>query len=516
MVNPSNPRMIYQVSSQPGFSRDGTVLDRNSYIDGQWVRFQRGRPRKMGGYKQISSNITDLIRGSFVYSKGKLEYLYGFGAARGWLSTTTPVASSSVASSSTLPGLTDKDAYTFQLDSIFDATGGGTGNLLVHPAANVDDIASEENTPIYYCDIGVNPATYQTVDDGAGGTVEVSGGVVVLQPYVFAYGNNGLIKNSNPNAPNDWTIAVGNDANEVNVAGTKIVKGLAIRGGANSPSGLFWSLDSLIRVSRVGGDFRYDTLSSQTTILAPNSAIEYDGVYYWIGVDRFQMFNGTVNEVPNGQNYNWFFDNVNYAQRAKIWAMKNTRFGEIWWFFPFGEATECTHALIYNVREGYWYDVALNRSAGFPSRVFRFPVMYGSHMNSGGSYSNFVHEYKVDALIGSDQVAIPSYFETSDFGFPTGGAAAEQPVGSDYWTRVVRIEPDFIQSGNMTVTILGEKFAQGETTGGNSFTFASNTGKIDVREQFRHIRLKFESNVAGGTYQMGRVILHLEAGDIRS
>lgn len=511
-----DPRTIYQVTSLPGFSRDGTVLDRSSFIDGEWVRFQRGRPRKVGGYKEISSNITDIIRGSFVYSQGKLEYLYGFGASRGWLSTTTPSGASSVAGSTTFPGLTDEDAYTFQADSIFDALGSGVNQLIVHPAANLSDIASRTNTPIYSTQLGLNPTTYAALDDGTGGTVEVSGGVVILHPYIFAYGNDGLIKNNNANNPNNWIIEVGNDANEANVAGTKIVKGLPYRGGSNSPAGLFWSLDSLVRVSRVGGEFRYDPLSAQTSILAPNSAIEYDGVYYWIGIDRFQMFNGTVNEVPNTQNYNWFFDNVNYSQRTKIWAMKNTRFGEIWWFFPFGEATECTHAIIYNVRENSWYDIQLPRSSGFSSRVFRYPLMYGSEINGVSGYSNFIHEFGRDAIFGGNQVAIPSGFETSDFGYPTGGAAGGQPVGSSYWTRVIRVEPDFIQEGDMTLQVVGEKFAQSETEESQVFTFEPNTGKIDLREQYRHIRLKFRSNVSGGDYQMGRIILHLEPGDVRS
>jgi hypothetical protein len=66
--------------------------------------------------------------------------------------------------------------------------------------------------------------------------------VVVLHPYVFVYGDNGLIKNCVAGNPFDWN---GADANETNVASTKIVKGLPVRGGSNAPSGLFWALDSL-------------------------------------------------------------------------------------------------------------------------------------------------------------------------------------------------------------------------------------------------------------------------------
>jgi hypothetical protein len=509
-------RVIYQISSKPGFSRDGTVLDRSTYVDGQWTRFQRARPKKMGGYKEVSSNIEDKIRGSFVYSKGQLEYLYGFGSNKSWLSTTNSAGASSIATLSTFPDLPVADDYTFQADAIFDSTGGNLQKLLVHPASNIADIASTIDTNIYIATVGSNPVSYSKVLDGEGGEVTVSGGVVVLQPYVFAYGNDGLIKNSNPNQPNNWVIAPGNDANEVNVAGTKIVKGLPYRAGSNSPAGLFWSLDSFIRVSRTGSDFRYDTLSAQTTILAPNSAIEYDGIYYWIGVDRFQYFNGTVNELPNTQNYNWFFDNVNYSQRAKIWSYKNTRYGEIWWFFPFGLAEECTHAIIYNVRENIWYDCAISRSNGYSSRVFRFPVLFGNEQNMFGNYSNFIHEFGMDAIQGGEQLAIPSYFETSDFGYPTGGADSEKPTGNDYWTRIIRVEPDFLQVGNMSMIIKGEEFARSNTTESIVYTFGPTDGKIDTRGQWRQIRLRFESNLSGGNFEMGRVILHLERGDIRS
>ena len=77
-------------------------------------------------------------------------------------------------------------------------------------------------------------------------------------------------------------------------------------------------------------------------------------------------------------NMNYFFDNINIAQRQKVWATKVTRWGEIWWFYPKGTATECTDAIIYNVREQTWYDagqaLGAQRSAGVFSEVFRYPI----------------------------------------------------------------------------------------------------------------------------------------------
>jgi len=185
--------------------------------------------------------------------------------------------------------------------------------------------------------------------------VSVSGGVVMLHPYLFVYGNYGLIKNCSAGNFDDWVSA---DSNETSVSTGKVVKGLPLRGGTTSPAGLFWTLDSVVRVtyspSTVSGvDFfwRYDLITSQSSIMSSSCVIEYDGIFYWAGVDRFLMYNGVVQEVPNTQNMNWFFDNLNYNQRQKVWCTKVPRWGEIWWFYPRGDATECNDAIVYNVRE---------------------------------------------------------------------------------------------------------------------------------------------------------------------
>ena len=41
------------------------------------------------------------------------------------------------------------------------------------------------------------------------------------------------------------------------------------------------------------------------------------------------------------------------------------------------------------------------------------------------------------------------------------------------------------------------------------------TGKIDMREQRRELRMKFVSNVTGGDYQLGKVIVNADLGDVR-
>lgn len=690
-------KKVFSIDTLPGVQRDGTFFDKSYYSDGRWVRFQRGRPRKIGGFRSISNKLQGISRGIFVNSEdgvntifsghesgiqtltvdnngvgsGLVDFEFGgsivtistinggsgytdntyanvslisvTGDGSGAVANVTvsanavsnlsfvsngsyylsgDVLSSSNASIggtgsgwnvsvSTVDSQFTANQYNlWQFDSMFDSQGGQT-LLLAHPGQNLGQIDSTVNTAVLAAPIGGSVTTPLKDINGpapTGQTIEVSGGVCVLHPYVFVYGDNGLIKNCVAGDPFNWN---GADANETNASATKVVKGLPVRGGSNSPSGLFWALDSLIRVSyaptqiTVGGTtstiyWRYDIISTQTSILSSQCIIEYDGIYYWIGVDRFLLYNGVVKEIPNNMNQNYFFDNLNYSQRQKVWATKVPRYGEIWWFFPSGDSTECNDCIIYNVRENTWYDagtaVGARRSAGYFSQVLAYPVNAGTELSVSDSVfaqqittsagnntfttavnnqialgqvvvSNNVtsgatitaiapapttnnltvtisatclnaatetadfrteaglttvwqHEYGVDQVNGERVDAIESYFQTSDLGWVNGGpSASPEParagVGDNFWLHLERVEPDFLQEGNMTLYVIGRPYAQEADKVSDPYVFSPTTGKIDMREQRRELRLKFVSNEAGGNYQMGRVLLNANVGDVR-
>ena len=743
-------KKVFALDTKPGIQRDGTVFDKDFYNDGRWVRFQRGRPRKVGGYRQITDGLSGPSRGVYVNPQQNFNNVFS-GHSQGL--QVVPIDNNGVGAGvtdMTLSNFTSSDNNLWQFDTFYDVSGSGDNLLLAHPGQNLSLIDNNVNTPVlggqitgtslsavgvftesvylnstttmylstqslligagqsisgtgipsgttvvssnlrvpvlnavavtgiagqcsctattglyigqtvavsgtltgtatgitsgvtYYI-IATNYSTTFTLSASSGGSaitttagsttglvftlgsiqdvvisaaattsgastitfnnnISVSGGVVSLHPYVFVYGNDGLIKNCSAGNINDWVSA---DANEVSVATGKIVQGLPVRGGSNAPSGLFWSLDSLIRVSYIGGAgtppqyWRYDLISSQSSMLSSQCVIEYDGIYYWIGVDRFLLYNGVVKEVPNNMNQNYFFDNLNYEEREKVWVSKVPRFGEIWWFYPRGNATECTDAIIYNVRENTWYDageaLGARRSAGFFSQVFHYPIAASWELNAiggvnkitktaggtlytngtytnqaltGGSGSgatativvaggivtsvtiynkgkdyevgdtlsaslpvgsgliitvnevvNFVslwqHEIGTDAVQNTNVLAIESYFETNDLGWVSGGPAQPSPIGENKWIHLERLEPDFLQEGEMELYVTGRPFAQSDDKTTGPYIFEPNTNKIDLREQRRELRLKFVSNVAGGNYQVGKIILDADLGDVR-
>ena len=374
----AQPSTLFTLKSSPGVRRDGTDLDSSFYSDVVWTRFQRGKPRKIGGYAQLSGQLNAPIRSVFIDARNGLttaHYLGKWGVQRQVLSG----LSATGLVDRTPVGFTPNDNYSWSQAVMYSATGGAYAALLAAATPDLADLTSDVGGGVYAGDVG-GTAPLAPVSTNTG-LLSVSGGVCVMQPFLVAYGSNGLITNSNANdfsAGSGWTTGTGY-ANSANVAGTKIVYGAPVRGGGQTPAGLFWALDALIRMSFVGGTklFSYDTLSQPTSILGKKTVVEHDGKFFWVGTDRFLFYNGVVQELPNQMNCNYFFDNLNYDQRNKVWGTKVSKYGEIWWFYPRGTDTECKNAIIYNYNENLWYDAVAQRSAGHSVQLYPRPVWAG-------------------------------------------------------------------------------------------------------------------------------------------
>ena len=688
-----NLSVVYTLGLAPGVKRDGTVFESRECTDGLWNRFQRGTPRKMGGYSRMFLDKYGIARGiianayngqNFIFTGTEdtidafttsLSFAAGTGPNKAVInvgyaetavtsntsstfvvtgdlttkfpattkvvfsqtpgatqytvstavfaagSTTVTVTPTSIPASQTAVWIANVEfdpnaANLWQFDMQYDSQGGSM-KVIAHPGQNLNNIVEDNPTQVLVGDILPTGGTwnfYGLADtEGNNPTfapVTCDGGIVMLYPFLFIYGSDGLIANNHVDAIyadqslNNWN---GPLANRVNMAAGKVVKGMPVRGGTNSPSGLFWATDSLIRVSFTGDVnqyWKYDIISSQISVMSSNAIVEMDGVYFWMGVDRFYMYNGSVQVLPNDKNLNWVYDNLNFAQRQKVWATKVPRFNEIWFFYPRGTSTECNDAIIYNVKDKIWYDAGsangAYRSCGYTTEVFPTPIWCSweydftvgqpdvtiatpagepaptssqfyldgdvtpkyspnktvqfTNLPSGTSYlistvvydpatnatlvtvteaispypsvgdsvfpttsgyAMWQHEFGTDRVEPTGQTAIPAYFTTCDISWVGGNPAQDELKGVNRRLHLRRVEPDFVQSGEMTLEVIGKPFAQSTETNSPVFTFTSDTGKVDLRIENRETRLKFGTNVAGGSYQMGRVLITAELGDER-
>ncbi len=509
---------IYPINCKPGIKRDNTQFQGDYYTDGEWCRFYRGLPKKMGGYQSVYEQYEEIQRGEcFSFSSNGYNNIYSGSESLLSQLQVTINGTPGPFYDRTPSGFIVNANNEWKMTAIYNSS--GTDMVCVAMATQtLNDIADPTDRLIYYGSVN-DTAAFTDLN------FSVSGGIVALPPYLFAYGNDGYLAWSDKNDIRNIGENGTGDAGSARICVNKVVKGIPIRGGStNSPSGLFWSLDTLQRISLVGGDavFSNDTLASNISILSTNAVVDYEGVIYWPGVDRFLMYNGVVQEVKNDLSLDFFYNNYNRAAPQKIWAFKNPRYGEIWFCFPFGTATEANWAVIYNVREGTWYDTPLpdgGRSTGLsPKSTFPYPVMFGVDQNSLSRYNLWMHEYGVDKIIGSQALAIRSFYETCNVDFMASGPALGGGwVGRNHWVRVIRIEPDFVQTGNLTLTLKGRKFAMEPDDPSTSYIY-DGTGpfKIDSRKQYRQLRLNVESNVQGGDYYQGMPCWELAEGDVRA
>lgn len=504
------------LQSAPGIKRDGTRFDSEHYLDGQWCRFQRGKPKKMGGYQQVTDTVPEITRGMASFSADDVQYLH--------LGHPNTIGQYQVSNGS-LNLFTDRTPAGFatDLDNLwqFDifADTGGTGNhlLMAHASKNAANIDNSINGTLYIDTIdAVTQLNVVGLHADWNGAEATSGGVLVSGVYTWTYGSKGLIVQSVANNLTLQPIAV-------NIGTQKIVKGMPLRGAGQGPAALFWGLDIVIRATFVPGgppDFAYDVIARGTTIMSSQGVIEMDGIYYWPGVDRWYMFNGVVREIPNNLNQNWFFDNINFNARQKCFGMKVPRYGELWWCYPRGSATECTHAIVYNVREGYWFDTALpdsdsvdqGRCAGIYADVYQRPFMVDNEITANGR-TLWQHETSFDKIRLSSISAIRSFYETHEF------SLLDQQV-ADKSLRVARIESDFVQSGDMTVQLRGRANAKASVVDGpTAVIFETPSSSDEETVKFKDIRrlmsFKFESNIGGGNYELGKTYAHIEPADGR-
>ena len=381
--------------------------------------------------------------------------------------------------------------------------------LIAAVSPNGTCVCNDQDGQIFFGEVrGTQDLQSITLPPNANAT----GGIVSLHPYLFYYGTDGVIGWSVAGEPTNLT---GSGSGLARVWGQKIIKGLPMRAGSGTaPAGIFWAFDAVLRATFTGGAtvFQFDVIATGTSIISQFCVVDYDGVFYWAGVDRFYMFNGVVREVPNSMNLDYFFDGINVNEQSKTFCFQVPKYGEIWWCYPRGTATECTHAVVYNVRENTWYDTELpneGRSAGHFNNSFAAPILTGVKLDGSG-YKAWRHEFKVDEYDGQTVRPINSYFETSDL--------STLVSGKNRYLRCTTIEPDFVQSGPMTVNVTGRANARAPDVTSTTFTFPESAVEpyeqiVMLKEQRRELRIKFESNSLYGDYQMGQVIAHFDSGD---
>jgi hypothetical protein len=539
--------------SNPGIQRDGTPLASNSFIAGSWTRFYLNQPRSVGGYNCVYYGNINIIRSMFSIPQQQVINLYlGRKASVGYIALPTDdnITVSSVIEIDRTPTETDlpfvpnpEFLWDFDLYTTYSAMYPNP-QIIAMVAPNANSINNNIAGSIYYGDITNNDPLTRIIDPNININiappptnfgVTCSGGIVFISPIIVAYGSNGQIYWNNPFAEdplNTWSVEDPTTHDWIPltaiIANTKLVYGTP-QPGADVPTGLFWSLNSISRISYTPitdsstgvttYTFSSTPIANNITIISANCVVNYKQIYFWVGTDVFYMYDGIARPLTNTFNARWFFDNVNLQFANKIFGVAIPEYDEIWWYAPMFGSAENNWAIVYNVGGNYWYDTPSNRASGikttsFPKPLFAdsqpTPINISRHVTN--NYLVWEHETGTDQTIAAQSSPIVKSI-THHF----------IDICSTEENRLIRnrrLEPDFQMTGNMTVTFTNLMYAadyyNGDAIIEGPYIFNRNTQYIDTDSQGRFVSITFTSNELGGSFQGGKTLYDWNAGDVQT
>ena len=232
----------------------------------------------------------------------------------------------------------------------------------------------------------------------------------------------------------------------------------------------------------------------------PNCAIAANDVVYWMGLGEFYMYDGVVKIIPCPIKEYVFDLTFERERRDLVFAIHNSSFSEIWWFYPCQISGDCTRYAVYNYAQEIWYYGTLPRTAWVDRGTSLNPIAAG--------LDGFLYSHEDGLNDGSQNPAAPisSYVQSSPVDLGDG----------EQFMFVSRLIPDltFRSSHNdplATITLTAQNFPGGEFFGDQPSPVARSTTvpvekytqQTFVRLRGRAMALRIESNKADTAWRLG-------------
>jgi hypothetical protein len=270
------------------------------------------------------------------------------------------------------------------------------------------------------------------------GCTPVSGGGI--DPLTIRWADQNDIDN--------WTPDVTNTASERRLDdGSRIVS--AIRGRREH---IIFTDTAVFTMSFVGPPtvFSIRRVGKGGGIASPQAMAEYGGLVFWMGLEDFYIYDGRM-QVLDCPVRNHVFDDLNRDQASKITAGVNSKFTEIWWFYPSADSQDPDRYVIYNFYDKNWTFGTLNRTA-WTDRTEVSSVPFAC------STDGFIYAHETGNSDDGDHMAW--FLESYDLEMP-----ADQVDGGPggKLVRVKRLIPDFFERNeDMTINLKARKYPNGQ------------------------------------------------------
>jgi hypothetical protein len=246
-------------------------------------------------------------------------------------------------------------------------------------------------------------------------------------------------------------------------------------------------------------------LGDNISIQSPNAAALASGVVYWMGVDKFYMYDGRV-QTLNCDLRRFVFQNINQGEQLQVFASTNEGFNEVWWFYPSSGSSTVDRYVVYNYLEQVWYYGTMNRSAWLDSGLLPNPIAatYDKHIvlqESGTNNNETQTTAAIEAYISSSEFDLG---DGHNFGFVwrvipdlTFQDSVSAPDGSA--AQVTMTLYGMTNSGSGATSSAGQNVLQGA-----EYNITEEfTGQIYTRVRGRQMIFKVASTQIGTNWQLG-------------
>jgi hypothetical protein len=215
--------------------------------------------------------------------------------------------------------------------------------------------------------------------------------------------------------------------------------------------------------------YSFEKAGSGCGVISSQAVAAIDTAAIWMSKSGFWVYDGYVKPLVSDVG-DYIFQNINYNQSSKVYAVHNSKYGEIIWFYPSSASNENDSYVVYNYREGHWAIGSLARTAGTDRGVFTNPLMI--------STDGYIYEHEVGyAYDGS----VP-YAESGPYEIGNG----------DNIMSVRRVIPDEQTLGEVVVSFKTRMYPMATETTYGPYAAAQPT---DVRFAARQVKVRYTGNV---------------------
>ena len=215
--------------------------------------------------------------------------------------------------------------------------------------------------------------------------------------------------------------------------------------------------------------YSFEKAGSGCGVISSQAVAAIDTAAIWMSKSGFWVYDGYVKPLVSDVG-DYIFQNINYNQASKVYAVHNSKYGEIIWFYPSSASNENDSYVVYNYREGHWAIGSLSRTAGTDRGVFVNPLMISS--------DGYIYEHEV----GFDYEGSTPFAESGPYEIGNG----------DNIMSVRRVIPDEQTLGEVVVSFKTRMYPMATETTYGPYSAAQPT---DVRFAARQVKVRYTGDV---------------------